>query len=116
MLSSIWAQAISAENTPENYEAIAHTYSLVLLFSRAKVSAALLATVNYFLAVFLCNVLKIRGFRYIQIFPIPTGDYFFFLNYLFYFVYDDVITTIREKRGCGYEHVSLNAMTIMFPM
>uniref|UniRef100_A0A1D1ZEH0 Protein EFR3 B n=1 Tax=Anthurium amnicola TaxID=1678845 RepID=A0A1D1ZEH0_9ARAE len=38
MLSSIWAQAMSAENTPENYEAIAHTYSLVLLFSRAKTS------------------------------------------------------------------------------
>ncbi|CAA7404159.1 unnamed protein product [Spirodela intermedia] len=38
MLSSIWAQAISPENTPENYEAISHTYSLVLLFSRAKTS------------------------------------------------------------------------------
>ncbi|KAI3667392.1 hypothetical protein L6452_42449 [Arctium lappa] len=36
LLSSIWAQSISPENTPENYEAIAHTYSLVLLFSRAK--------------------------------------------------------------------------------
>ncbi|KAK1267713.1 hypothetical protein QJS04_geneDACA015603 [Acorus gramineus] len=30
--------AISPENTPQNYEAIAHTYSLVLLFSRAKSS------------------------------------------------------------------------------
>ncbi|XP_057547816.1 protein SEMI-ROLLED LEAF 2-like isoform X1 [Amaranthus tricolor] len=38
VLSSIWAQSISPENTPENYEAIAHTYSLVLLFSRAKSS------------------------------------------------------------------------------
>nr|XP_043612327.1 protein SEMI-ROLLED LEAF 2 isoform X2 [Erigeron canadensis] len=36
LLSSIWAQSISPENKPENYEAIAHTYSLVLLFSRAK--------------------------------------------------------------------------------
>ncbi|KAL7601180.1 hypothetical protein Lser_V15G26308 [Lactuca serriola] len=36
LLSSIWAQSISPENTPENYEAIAHTYSLVLLFSRGK--------------------------------------------------------------------------------
>ncbi|URD94050.1 Cyclin-related protein [Musa troglodytarum] len=36
MLSSIWVQAISPENTPENYEAIAHTYSLVLIFSRDK--------------------------------------------------------------------------------
>ncbi|XP_051149119.1 protein SEMI-ROLLED LEAF 2-like [Andrographis paniculata] len=36
LLSSIWAQSISPANMPENYEAIAHTYSLILLFSRAK--------------------------------------------------------------------------------
>ncbi|XP_019059160.1 PREDICTED: uncharacterized protein LOC104824606 [Tarenaya hassleriana] len=39
LLSSIWAQSISPANTPENYEAIANTYSLVLLFSRAKNSS-----------------------------------------------------------------------------
>ncbi|XVF07235.1 hypothetical protein REPUB_Repub06bG0121300 [Reevesia pubescens] len=39
LLSSIWAQSISPQNTPKNYEAIAHTYSLVLLFSRAKNSS-----------------------------------------------------------------------------
>ncbi|GAB4843853.1 hypothetical protein Ancab_013815 [Ancistrocladus abbreviatus] len=39
LLSSIWAQSICAENTPENYEAIAHTYGLVLLFARAKNSS-----------------------------------------------------------------------------
>uniref|UniRef100_A0A0E0Q5F5 Uncharacterized protein n=1 Tax=Oryza rufipogon TaxID=4529 RepID=A0A0E0Q5F5_ORYRU len=38
LLSSIWAQATSPENTPANYEAIAHTYSLLLLFSGAKAS------------------------------------------------------------------------------
>lgn len=36
LLLSIAAQSISPGNMPENYEAIAHTYSLVLLFSRAK--------------------------------------------------------------------------------
>ncbi|KAL8036932.1 hypothetical protein ABFX02_11G008200 [Erythranthe guttata] len=36
LLSSLWAQSMSPANMPENYEAIAHTYSLVLLFSRAK--------------------------------------------------------------------------------
>ncbi|KAJ0985865.1 hypothetical protein J5N97_004221 [Dioscorea zingiberensis] len=36
LLSSIFAQAISPENTPENYEAIGHSYGLLLLFSRAK--------------------------------------------------------------------------------
>ncbi|XP_042514830.1 protein SEMI-ROLLED LEAF 2-like isoform X2 [Macadamia integrifolia] len=39
LLSSLWAQSISPENTPENYEAIAHTYSLVVLFSLAKNSS-----------------------------------------------------------------------------
>ncbi|KAL6873648.1 hypothetical protein ACP4OV_013730 [Aristida adscensionis] len=38
LLSSIWAQATSQENTPTNYEAIAHTYSLLLLFSGPKAS------------------------------------------------------------------------------
>lgn len=37
LLSSIWAQSISPANLPEDYVAIAHTYSLMLLFSRAKV-------------------------------------------------------------------------------
>ncbi|KAG8371940.1 hypothetical protein BUALT_Bualt12G0015000 [Buddleja alternifolia] len=36
LLSSLWAQSVSPVNMPENFEAIAHTYSLVLLFSRAK--------------------------------------------------------------------------------
>lgn len=44
LLSSIWAQSISPANMPENYEAIAHTYSLVLLFSRAKVKLVSLLT------------------------------------------------------------------------
>lgn len=39
LLSSIWSQSTSSENTPESYEAIAHTYSLVLLFSRGKNSS-----------------------------------------------------------------------------
>ncbi|KAF9664732.1 hypothetical protein SADUNF_Sadunf16G0048700 [Salix dunnii] len=39
LLSSIWTQSISPANTPQNYEAISHTYSLVLLFSRTKNSS-----------------------------------------------------------------------------
>ncbi|XP_042431458.1 protein SEMI-ROLLED LEAF 2-like [Zingiber officinale] len=38
LLSSFWAQAMFPENTPENFEAIAHSYSLTLLFTRAKSS------------------------------------------------------------------------------
>ncbi|KAJ1277866.1 hypothetical protein BS78_04G036000 [Paspalum vaginatum] len=38
LLSSIWAQAISPKNIPQNYEAIAHTYSLLLLFLGSKTS------------------------------------------------------------------------------
>ncbi|KAH6824536.1 hypothetical protein C2S53_010350 [Perilla frutescens var. hirtella] len=36
LLSSIWVQATSHSNTPANYEAIAHTYSLTVIFSRNK--------------------------------------------------------------------------------
>jgi hypothetical protein len=38
LLSSLWTQALSPENVPQNYEAISHTYSLMLLFSGAKVT------------------------------------------------------------------------------
>ena len=37
LLSSMWTQALSPENAPRNYEAISHTYSLMLLFSESKV-------------------------------------------------------------------------------
>ncbi|KAK7263888.1 hypothetical protein RJT34_31487 [Clitoria ternatea] len=36
LLSSIWAQSVYSLNTPANFEAIAHTYSLVLLVARSK--------------------------------------------------------------------------------
>ncbi|KAF3325594.1 Protein EFR3 [Carex littledalei] len=36
LLSSIWHQALSSQNDPENYEAIANSYGLSLLFSRPK--------------------------------------------------------------------------------
>ncbi|KAF5728817.1 hypothetical protein HS088_TW21G00971 [Tripterygium wilfordii] len=39
LLSSIWVQATSAENTPENFEAMAHTYTIALLFTRSKSSS-----------------------------------------------------------------------------
>jgi hypothetical protein len=39
LLSSIWAQSISRVNEPKNYEAIANTYGLILLFARAKNSS-----------------------------------------------------------------------------
>ncbi|XP_058748891.1 protein SEMI-ROLLED LEAF 2 isoform X2 [Vicia villosa] len=39
LLSSIWVQATSAENGPANYEAMAHTYSIALLFTRSKTSS-----------------------------------------------------------------------------
>ncbi|KAL5760443.1 hypothetical protein ACOSP7_018955 [Xanthoceras sorbifolium] len=48
LLSSIWAQSISPLNTPQNYEAIAHTYGLVLLFAQSKHS---------------CNETLIRSFQ-----------------------------------------------------
>lgn len=37
LLSSLWVQATLPENTPANFQAMAHTYSVALLFSRSKV-------------------------------------------------------------------------------
>lgn len=39
LLSSIWVQAISAENTPGNFEAMALTYNIALLFTSSKTSS-----------------------------------------------------------------------------
>lgn len=39
LLSSIWTQATSEENSPATYEAMGHTYNLALLFSRTKTSS-----------------------------------------------------------------------------
>ncbi|PON91725.1 Armadillo-type fold containing protein [Trema orientale] len=56
LLSSILAQSISPANVPENYEAIAHTYSLVLLFSRAKNSSHEVLVRSFQLAFSLRNI------------------------------------------------------------
>ncbi|KAI7729526.1 hypothetical protein M8C21_008983, partial [Ambrosia artemisiifolia] len=61
LLSSIWAQSISPENTPENYEAIAHTYSLVLLFSRAKNSGREALVRSFQLAFSLLDIALAEG-------------------------------------------------------
>ncbi|XLT55059.1 hypothetical protein HN873_047663 [Arachis hypogaea] len=37
LLSSIWVQATSVENGPANFEAMAHTFSISLLFTRSKI-------------------------------------------------------------------------------
>ncbi|XP_065856437.1 protein SEMI-ROLLED LEAF 2 [Euphorbia lathyris] len=61
LLSSIWAQSISPANTPENYEAIAHTYGLVLLFSQAKNSSHESLVRSFQLAFSLRNIALARG-------------------------------------------------------
>ncbi|XP_010319193.1 protein SEMI-ROLLED LEAF 2 isoform X3 [Solanum lycopersicum] len=61
LLSSIWVQSISPANMPENYEAIAHTFSLVLLFSRAKNSYREALVQSFQLAFSLRNIALIEG-------------------------------------------------------
>ncbi|KAL5169258.1 Protein EFR3 B [Glycine soja] len=39
LLSSIWVQATSLDSGPANFEAMAHTYSIALLFTRSKTSS-----------------------------------------------------------------------------
>jgi hypothetical protein len=54
LLSSIWVQATSVENGPANYEAMAHTYSIALLFTRSKVRLVHTKCHDYF-QIFLIN-------------------------------------------------------------
>ncbi|XP_009610957.1 protein SEMI-ROLLED LEAF 2 isoform X5 [Nicotiana tomentosiformis] len=61
LLSSLWVQSISPANMPENYEAIAHTFSLVLLFSRAKHSYREALVQSFQLAFSLRNVALVEG-------------------------------------------------------
>lgn len=61
LLSSLWVQSISPANMPENYEAIAHTFSLVLLFSRAKNSYREALVQSFQLAFSLRNVALVEG-------------------------------------------------------
>ncbi|CAN4107200.1 unnamed protein product [Withania somnifera] len=61
LLSSLWVQSISPANMPENYEAIAHTFSLVLLFSRAKNSYLEALVQSFQLAFSLRNVALVEG-------------------------------------------------------
>lgn len=61
LLSSIWAQSIFPENAPENYEAIAHTYSLVLLFAHAKSSGREVLVRSFQLAFSLRGISLVKG-------------------------------------------------------
>ncbi|VFQ92066.1 unnamed protein product [Cuscuta campestris] len=56
LLSSIWVQAISPSNKPEDFEAIAHTYSLVVLFSQMKKSSDEVLIRSFQLAFSLRNI------------------------------------------------------------
>ncbi|XAR69461.1 hypothetical protein NMG60_11001045 [Bertholletia excelsa] len=61
LLSSIWAQSISPANMPGNYEAIAHTYSLVMLFSRGKNCSQETLVRSFQLAFSLRNISLLEG-------------------------------------------------------
>ncbi|XP_042010353.1 protein SEMI-ROLLED LEAF 2-like [Salvia splendens] len=56
LLSSIWVQAISHLNTPANYEAIAHTYSLVVIFSQNKKTSIDILIQSFQLAISLRSI------------------------------------------------------------
>ncbi|ONM30440.1 ARM repeat superfamily protein [Zea mays] len=82
LLSSLWTQALSPENVPRNYEAISHTYSLMLLFSRAKGSGADVLVGSFQLAFSLRSVSLQAGFlppsRRRSLFTLATSMLVFF--------------------------------------
>ncbi|GAA0169966.1 hypothetical protein LIER_24338 [Lithospermum erythrorhizon] len=56
LLSSIWVQAMSMDNGPANFEAMAHTYNIALLFTRSKNSGYLVLVRCFQLALSLRNI------------------------------------------------------------
>ncbi|TKY67453.1 EFR3-like B [Spatholobus suberectus] len=56
LLSSIWVQATSLDSGPANYEAMAHTYSIALLFTRSKTSSYMALVRCFQLAFSLMNL------------------------------------------------------------
>lgn len=77
LLSSIWVQASWIENTPANFQALAHTYSIALLFSRSKVGYS---SNSYVLGVFHFSCAAL-----IVILILGESSFFFFLFFLFLF-------------------------------
>ncbi|KAJ0972332.1 hypothetical protein J5N97_020291 [Dioscorea zingiberensis] len=61
LLSSIWTQATSQENIPANYEAMAHSYNLTLLFSRSKTSSHVALVRCFQLAISLWSISRNPG-------------------------------------------------------
>ncbi|GJM87040.1 hypothetical protein PR202_ga02957 [Eleusine coracana subsp. coracana] len=66
LLSSLWTQALSPENIPRNYEAISHTYSLMLLFSGVKGSIMKVLVGSFQLA------FSLRGISLQAAFNVPS--------------------------------------------
>ncbi|KAE8717573.1 putative serine/threonine-protein kinase GCN2-like [Hibiscus syriacus] len=56
LLSLIWVQANSPQNTPANYEAMAHSYSIAVLFIRFKTSSHMALVQSFQLALSLWSV------------------------------------------------------------
>ncbi|XWS09313.1 hypothetical protein CRYUN_Cryun40dG0074800 [Craigia yunnanensis] len=56
LLSSIWVQANSAENTPANFEAMAHSFYIAVLFTRSKTSSHMALVRSFQMAFSLRNI------------------------------------------------------------
>uniref|UniRef100_N1QUP6 Protein EFR3-like protein n=1 Tax=Aegilops tauschii TaxID=37682 RepID=N1QUP6_AEGTA len=82
LLSSLWTQALSPENVPRNYEAISHTYSLMLLFSGDKNSHLEILVGSFQLSFSLRNMSLQAGFlppsRRRSLFTLATSMIVFF--------------------------------------
>ncbi|PRQ44678.1 hypothetical protein RchiOBHm_Chr3g0481871 [Rosa chinensis] len=111
LLLSISAQSISPGNMPENYEAIAHTYSLVLLFSRAKNSCIEVLVRSFQLAFSLQNISLIEGgplppSRRRSLFTLATSMILFLSKaYNFFSLVDRVKAALTDKKVDPFLHL-----------
>ncbi|XP_050384201.1 protein SEMI-ROLLED LEAF 2 [Argentina anserina] len=110
LLLSISGQSISPGNMPDNYEAIAHTYSLVLLFSQAKNSSIEVLVRSFQLAFSLRNASLIEGplppSRRRSLFTLATSMILFLSKaYDFVSLVDRVKATLTDKQVDPFLHL-----------
>lgn len=92
LLSSIWVQATSTENSPANFEAMAHTYNIALLFTRSKVSYVYIVY-YYLLSHVLCSFCQLCLYC-VLLFVILSPVFLLNAFCMLYFHYDSLPANI----------------------
>ncbi|XP_064934567.1 protein SEMI-ROLLED LEAF 2 isoform X1 [Musa acuminata AAA Group] len=110
LLSTVWVQATSPENSPANYEALAHTYSLAFLFSQAKNSSHV-ALVRCFQLAFSLWSVALKHENYLQ--PSRRRSLYTLASYMLIFSakasdLPEIISSVKFMDGMVDPHLNFS--------